>query len=274
MFLIYYLFLLMYINSKRISNLNKMMENSPLNYVQLKSEYEKMKAENNQLKIKIQEYESNSPFAKALERKIVNSMLGREYIEGEDLGDVIQRDIRNNPHLCDNKRYSWNCCFAKDTKIIVNENNKIVEKNISDIKKDDLILTLINGEKKFTKVKYTKEYDDEFEFYEFKCMRENKIKTITVTGNHIMIVYNKNMDELKYKTADQIVKNDNYFQTTDGLYEVIEINIFKRKFKYALGVDEGAIIADNILVSCLNMNDVSKNLSLKDMVEKYKVNIL
>ena len=31
------------------------------------------------------------------------------------------------------------------------------------------------------------------------------------------------------------------------------------KYKYALGVDEGKIIADNILVSCLNMNDVTKD---------------
>jgi hypothetical protein len=146
----------------------------PLNYEQLKAEHEKLKAEHEQLKAKMQENEANSPFAKALERKIINSMLGREYVEGEELSDVIQRDIRNNPHLCDNRRWSWNCCFSRNTKIIVNENNNISQKNIYEIKKDDLILTLVNGEKKFTKVKYTKEYDDEFEFYEFKCMKDGK----------------------------------------------------------------------------------------------------
>jgi len=250
------------------------MEEIPLNYEQLKAEHEKLKAEHEQLKAKMQENEANSPFAKALERKIINSMLGREYVEGEELSDVIQRDIRNNPHLCDNRRWSWNCCFSRNTKIIVNENNNISQKNIYEIKKDDLILTLVNGEKKFTKVKYTKEYDDEFEFYEFKCMKDGKMKSITVTNNHIMIVYNKNMDEKRYKTADKVIKDVDYFYTTDGLYQVIEINIFKKKYKYALGVDEGAIIADDILVSCLNMNDVSKNLSLNDMIEKYKVNIL
>ena len=269
----FYLFLIVYINILGIYNYNN-MEELPLNYEQLKAEHEKLKAELEQLKAKMQENEANSPFAKALERKIINSMLGREYVEGEELSDVIQRDIRNNPHLCDNRRWSWNCCFSRDTKIIVNENNNISQKNIYEIKKDDLILTLVNGEKKFTKVKYTKEYDDEFEFYEFKCMKDGKMKSITVTNNHIMIGYNKNMDEKRYKTADKVIKDEDYFYTTDGLYQVIEINIFKKKYKYALGVDEGAIIADDILVSCLNMNDVSKNLSLNDMIEKYKVNIL
>ena len=269
-----YLFFILYMNVQLVNTYKNNMEDSPLNYEQLKAEYEKLKAEHNQLKTKIQEDEANSPFARALERKIINSMMGREYVEGEDLSEVIQRDIRNNPHLCDNRRFSWNCCFSRNTKIIVNENNNVLEKNINEIKRDDLILTLVNGEKKFTKVKYTKENDDEFEFYEFKCEKNGKIKSITVTNNHIMIAYNKNMDGRKYKTADKIIKNDDYFYTTDGLYQVIEIKIHHNKYKYALGVDEGAIIADDILVSCLNMNDVSKNLSLNDMIEKYKVNIL
>ena len=273
MILFTYLFLNLYIYCISL-NKNKLMEDIPLNHEQLKAEYEKLKMENEQLKKKIQNDESNSPFAKALERKLVNSMLGREYIEGEELSEVIQRDIRNNPHLCDNRRFSWNCCFSKDTKIIVKENENIISKKISEIKKDDLVLTLINGEKKFTKVKYTREYDDDFEFYEFKCMKGKDIKSITVTNNHIMMAYNENMEKLKYKTAENIIKNEDYFSTIDGLYQVVEIKKFQKKYKYALGVDEGVILADDILVSCLNMNDVSKNLSLNDLIEKYKVNIL
>lgn len=238
---------------------------------QLKRRLEQLQYENDQLRR--QRIEDNSPFAKALERKIINSMMGRNYVDGEELSEVIQRDIRNNPHLCDNKRFSWNCCFARDTQITVKENNNIVKKSIFEVKKGDLILTLVNGEKIFTNVKYTREYDDEFEFYEFKCMKDGKVKSITVTNNHIMIVYNENMAELKYKTAEKVIKNDDYFSTTDGLYQVVDVKTFKKKYKYALGVDEGAIIADDILVSCLNMNDVGKNLSLKEMDEKYKVNI-
>ena len=66
---------------------------------------------------------------------------------------------------CNNVTFSWNCCFAKNTKLIVKKNEETYKKNIQDIENDDMVLTLINGAKKFTKVKYRKNYDDEFKFY-------------------------------------------------------------------------------------------------------------
>ncbi len=85
-----------------------------------------------------------------------------------------------------------------------------------------------------------------------------------------MIAYDKDMKELKYKTAENIIKNSDYFMTVNGLYQVVDVNVFNMKFKYALGVDEGAILADDILVSYLNMNDVSKNLSLMKLLKNIK----
>ena len=247
------------------------MEDYEKKYKDLKNEYEKLQNENNRLR---NEHNNQPPlnFAKALEKKIINSVMGNDY--DDEISQAFRREHENNPHLCDQKYFSWNCCFSKDTEITVKENNILVKKKIFEIKKDDLIMTLVNGEKTFTKVKYTKEYNDEFQFYQLKCMKDNKFKSITVTNNHIMIVYDKNMKELKYKTAENIIKNCDYFMTVDGLYQVVDVNIFNMKFKYALGVDEGAILADDILVSCLNMNDVSKNLSLNEIIEKYKINIL
>ena len=69
-----------------------------------------------------------------------------------------------------------NCCFSKFTNIIVKENGKIINKYIQDVKIDDYILTLLNGEKVFTKVNFKKDYDDEYKFYEFKCIKGNKTK--------------------------------------------------------------------------------------------------
>ena len=169
---------------------------------------------------------------------------------------------------------SFNCCFSKNTKIFVEKNGKVYKKNIQEIEEDDMVLTLINGEKKFKKVKYKKNYDDEYKFYEFKCVKGDLVKTITVTHNHIMMAYDKQMKKLTYKTAENIKKNEDYFNTIDGLYEVKEIKIFNMKYKYALGVDEGSIIADDILVTCLNMNDFHKNLSLNDLILKYNISIL
>lgn len=276
---IYYLFFGLYIYLVSIVENKFKMEEKELkydelyeNYQKLKEEYDKLKEEYNQLLN--QRNVENSPLDQTLQRHIINKMTGGNPNGGEEFGDALRREMMNNPHLCDHRRFSWNCCFSKDTKITVKKNENIINKKISEIKKDDLILTLINGEKKFTKVKYTREYDDEFEFYEFKCMKGEDVKSITVTNNHIMMAYNENMEQLKYKTAENIIKNEDYFSTIDGLYQVVEIKKYQKKYKYALGVDEGAIIADDILVSCLNMNDVSKNLSLNDLIEKYKVNIL
>jgi len=44
------------------------------------------------------------------------------------------------------------------------------------------------------------------------------------------------------------------------------------KCKYDLEVEENSIIADDILVTCLNINKISKNL-LNDMIEKFKMSI-
>ena len=276
---IYYLFFVFNINFVKIYTHKFKMEEKELKYDELRENYQKLKEEYDKLKsehiqLQNQSNQQNNPLDQALQRHLINKITGTNPNQDDDFGEALRREMANNPHLCDNRRFSWNCCFSKDTKIKVKENGNIISRKISEIKKDDFILTLINGEQKFTKVKYTREYDDEFEFYEFKCMRGKDIKSITVTNNHIMIAYNENMEKLKYKTAENIIKNDDYFSTVDGLYQVVEIKKYQKKYKYALGVDEGAIIADDILVSCLNMNDVSKNLSLNEMIEKYKVNIL
>ncbi len=71
--------------------------------------------------------------------------------------------MKNMKKTCD-KCISINCCFSKNTEITVKENNTYLKKKISEIKKDDLIMTLVNGERIFTKVKYAKEYNDEFIF--------------------------------------------------------------------------------------------------------------
>ena len=215
-------------------------------------------------------------FTEALNIHLANSILGNNNGANSDvdLGKIISEEVKENPDgLCNNKFFSWNCCFARDTKLYVKKDGIICKKNIQDIENDDMVLTLVNGEKKYTKVKYKRNYDDEYKFYEFKCIKGDSVKIIRVTHNHIMMVYDKEMKNLIYKTAENINKND-YFNSIDGLYEVKEIKIYNMKYKYALGVDEGSIIADDILVSCLNMNDFNKNLSLNDLIKKYNISII
>lgn len=167
------------------------------------------------------------------------------------------------------------CCFSKNTSITVNENGKILKKFIQDVKVDDLILTLVDQKKVFTKVKYKKNYDaDEYKFYEFKCYKGDKMKKITVTHNHIMIAYDKDNKQVKFKTAENIIKNKDYFETIDGLYQVKEIRVLNMEYKYALGVEEGSILADDVLVSCFNFDAFNKEQLKKEIAEKFNYKVL
>lgn len=172
--------------------------------------------------------------------------------------------------LCDDSSCVLFCCFEENTIIKVLENNKEISKPISDIKLNDLVLTYEHGNKKYTKVNFFKKYEDDFEFYEIKAKLGDKVKTIVVTGNHIMICYDKNMSQARYMTAENVTKND-YFYTVDGLYQIYEINVKTKKNKYSLGVEEGAIIASDILVTCFNYNEVNRKLSIDELLSSYKL---
>ena len=171
---------------------------------------------------------------------------------------------------CNGKSCLFFCCFGENTDIKVLENNKEINKPISEIKLNDLVLTYENGNKKYTKVNFFKKYEDDFEFYEIKAKLGDKVKTIVVTGNHIMICYDKNMSEARYLTAEKVTKDD-YFYTVDGLYQIYEINVKTKRNKYSLGVEEGAIIASDILVTCFNYNDVNKSTSIEELLSSYKL---
>ena len=58
-----------------------------------------------------------------------------------------------------------------------------------------------------------------FEFYEFKCRNKDLIKSITVTGNHTMIIYSKDNNKVQFESANK-VKNGDLFRTVDGIYEI------------------------------------------------------
>ena len=45
--------------------------------------------------------------------------------------------MKNAKKWCDGST-SWNCCFSRDSKILVKKNDQCLEKSIYEIKKDDL----------------------------------------------------------------------------------------------------------------------------------------
>ena len=142
-------------------------------------------------------------------------------------------------------------CFHEQTFFnVLEKDDKIMKKQVSDIKTGDRVLTYNGGKKILTKVIRNIEKKGSFEFYEFKCRNKDSIKSITVTGNHTMIIYSKDNYKIQFKLADQ-TKIGDLFRTTDGMYEIFEINKKKMNRKYDLKVENGTVLANDILVSTL-----------------------
>ena len=160
-------------------------------------------------------------------------------------------------------------CFAGNTLVKVLENGKEIEKQIKDIRKDDLVLVHSGKEKTYNKVLENKVTEGEIEFYvvRVKSLEDpSKLKEISVTPEHLMIV----LDEKKeVKTvAAKNLKGDEIMDSEDGLCQVYEISKKTLKNKYTLSVKGGCILANGIFTSSICSGDDAK--LLKPTLEEFK----
>jgi len=161
-------------------------------------------------------------------------------------------------------------CFHSNTEVQLLEKNKITNKRISDIRKGDLVLTYDGKNKIFSKVTKNLENKGSFEFFTIKCKDKNlNIKMISVTGNHTMILYQKTKHEIAFRYANQ-VKIGDLFITPDGIFEVYEIKKEMMNNSYEMRVENGTVLANDILVSTLYLekNEASKNQ--KKIINSFK----
>ena len=162
-------------------------------------------------------------------------------------------------------------CFQELTKINVLENDKIIQKQVSQIKNGDKVLTYDGNKKILTKVLKIKENKGSFEFYEFRCRgKDSKMKTIMVTGNHTMIIYGKEIDDVQFKSASQVKVGD-LFRTTDGMFQVYEINRKMMDNSYELRVENGTVLANDILVSTLYLRNNENVKEYQKIIESSKM---
>ena len=161
-------------------------------------------------------------------------------------------------------------CFHSNTEVQLLDKGKVTNKRISDIRKGDLVLTYDGKNKIFSKVTKNLENKGSFEFFIIKCKDKNlNIKMISVTGNHTMILYQKTKHEIAFRYANQ-VKIGDLFITPDGIFEVFEIKKEMMNNSYEMRVENGTVLANDILVSTLYLekNEVSKNQ--KKIINSFK----
>ena len=165
-------------------------------------------------------------------------------------------------------------CFQELTKINVLENDKIIQKQVSQIKNGDKVLTYDGNKKILTKVLKIKENKGSFEFYEFRCKgKDSKMKKIMVTGNHTMIIYGKENDGVQFKSASQVKVGD-LFRTTYGMFQVYEINRKMMDDSYELRVENGTVLANDILVSTLYLRNNENIKEYQKIIESSKIPVL
>ena len=160
-------------------------------------------------------------------------------------------------------------CFADNVLVKVLENGKEVEKEIKDVKKDEIVLVHNEKEKRYAKVLDNKETLGDFEFLvvKVKDLKDpSKTKEVTITPEHIMITLDEKK-EIKLVVARDL-KGDEFFYTENGLYQIYEITKKTLKNKYSLSVKGGCVLANGIFTSSICSGDSAQFLELS--LEEWK----
>ena len=165
--------------------------------------------------------------------------------------------------------FSTPMCFSTNTKMIVLDNDKECIKIASEIRKGDLVLTFDGKEKVFTKVMDTKKNEGIFEFYEMKLKNG---KNISVTGNHTMIVFDKNTKEIKFKYACELKEGD-LLRTNDGLFEIMKINNEMMYNSYEISTEKGTVLANDVLVSTIYLEGNKNIKACTKLINSVKIPI-
>ena len=132
-----------------------------------------------------------------------------------------------------------------------------------------MVLVYNGKQKKFAKVLKNIKMEGKHGFYNIKMKNiKNNIKTkeIKVTGEHVMITFNKNK-EIKLVNAEDL-KGNEFIETDDGLYQIYEKNKEINDNKYNLVVNGGVVYANGILVSTVCSKEEAK--IIKPTMEKWK----
>ena len=160
-------------------------------------------------------------------------------------------------------------CFSVNTKMIVSENGEECIKSVSEIRKGDLVLTFDGKEKIFTKIIESKKNEGIFEFYEMLLKNGKKI---SVTGNHTMIVFDKNTKEIKFKYACELKEGD-LLRTNDGLFEIMKINNEMMYNSYEISTEKGTVLANDVLVSTIYLEGNKNIKACTRLIDSVKIPI-
>ena len=161
-------------------------------------------------------------------------------------------------------------CFSDDTYLYVLENEKPIKKDISKIKKNDMVITLENGNKSFTKVINNIREEGEFQYYDFKFQCQNKvINHLKVTSDHGLVITDNLNKKDKVKLASNI-KLGELVHSKNGVCKITNISTYYLDHKNTLITQDGTVIASDIYVTTICENEINENKSFEEIIKYWK----
>jgi hypothetical protein len=161
-----------------------------------------------------------------------------------------------------------NGCFSVDNTFEVLERGKLVVRNVSEIRSDDLLVSSKFGNKSISAVLFNEKSIGDFEFFRVGILVEKgKQKSFEVTGNHGLIV-KRNDDEIillpkSLKKGDRVL-------TDEGEGLVISISISRKSEKFTLVTKKGIAFASGVLISTICDDSFEDGMKLSLVLAKWK----
>ena len=164
-------------------------------------------------------------------------------------------------------------CVDGETEVTVLGKDHIYKKPVSEVQKGESVLTFNGKNLIYSKVIENTKLELDRIFYTFKVKDKNEnIKSISVTDNHSLIIFNKESNEPEFKYASQLKVGD-LTRTIGGISEVIEIKQELKKTCYQFAVEQGTVLANDILIGAFYIKENESQKKIKGIIESTKIPI-
>ena len=164
-------------------------------------------------------------------------------------------------------------CLDGGTEVTILGKERIYKKPVSEVKEGEYVLTYNGKDLIYSEVKENTKLEADRIFYTFKVKDKNEnIKSVSITDNHSLIVFNKESNEPEFRYASQLKVGD-LTRTIGGISEVIEINQELKKNCYHFVVEQGTVLANDILVAAFYIKENESQKKIKRILDTTKIPI-
>ena len=164
-------------------------------------------------------------------------------------------------------------CLEGETEVTVLGKERTYKKPVSEVQKGESVLTYNGKNLAYSEVKENTKLEVDRLFFTFKVKDKNEnIKTVSVTDNHSLVVFNKESNEPEFKYASQLKVGD-LTRTISGISEVVEINKELKKNCYQFVVEQGTVLANDILIGAFYIKENESQKKIKGFLDTAKIPI-